>query len=157
MFINLFKSKYFMNQQLSTNDIAVIILAAGQGKRIGMPKWKLKIDDINFLSIICNKLKEVGFKNIYCTYRENSLPDYPNIKYIINKTPEYGMISSIYYGIKRASKYSGYLIWPVDHPFSSVQTLSILCKEFLNKQNMIRPVYNNRGGILLLYLKNWQL
>jgi len=95
MFINLFKSKYFMNQQLSTNDIAVIILAAGQGKRIGMPKWKLKIDDINFLSIICNKLKEVGFKNIYCTYRENSLPDYPNIKYIINKTPEYGMISSI--------------------------------------------------------------
>ncbi|MCP4176715.1 MAG: NTP transferase domain-containing protein [bacterium] len=135
-----------INNHQSTNDLAVIVLAAGQGKRIGMPKWKLEIDDKNFISIICDKLKKVGLKNIYCTYRKTSLPDYPGIEYIENETPEYGMISSIYYGIKETAKYSGYLIWPVDHPFTTTETLSILCDEFLNQRQMVRPVYNNRGG-----------
>jgi molybdenum cofactor cytidylyltransferase len=133
-------------QPIVINDIAVIILAAGQGKRIGTPKWKLKIKEKTFLDIIYDKLKEVGINNIYCTYRKESLPDKQDIEYIINETPEYGMISSIYYGIQNTPKFSGYMIWPVDHPFTSIETLSVLYEEFKNKQNMIRPVYSNRGG-----------
>jgi molybdenum cofactor cytidylyltransferase len=128
-------------------NITALILAAGQGSRIGMPKWQLKFNGKSFLEIIKTKLTASGVDNTFCVYRENSKPTTSSLNYIINKTPELGMFSSIYYGTEKIKEADGILIWPVDHPFVELETLSKLIDAFkLNSNSIVKPIYNNRGG-----------
>ena len=127
--------------------IAVLILAAGAGGRIGMPKWQLKIEGKTFLDIICDKLASVHLKDVICVKREEFEIKKPSLKYVINPTPQHGMISSVYYGIKAHPDYDAYLIWPVDHPFVKVSTIVELKKLFESNQGkVIRPIFNGITG-----------
>ena len=129
--------------------ITAIILAAGQGKRFGKPKWQAVYEDKSFLDIIVSKLKAVEVHRIRCVLREEADPKREeNIEYIINKSPELGMFSSIYYGIQNISTDTeGILIWPVDHPFVEIETLSNLIRSFeINPTSIIKPIFEGRGG-----------
>lgn len=133
-----------MNKELK---LAAVIPAAGLGSRIGMPKWQLKFNGLYFLEIITKKLQSSNIHNIYCTYRLNSKPTIDGINYIINKTPDDGMFSSIYYASKIISGFDGILIWPVDHPFISTKTLSKLIKYHTNNpKKSCKPSFNGKGG-----------
>ena len=127
--------------------IAALILAAGSGGRVGMPKWQLEFDGKTFLDIICDKLASVQLKDVICVKREQFEIKNPSLKYVINPKPKQGMISSVYYGVKTHPDYEAYLIWPVDHPFVEVSTiveLKNMCE--LNKKKVIRPIFNGITG-----------
>jgi molybdenum cofactor cytidylyltransferase len=133
-----------MNENIK---ITALILAAGQGKRIGMPKWKLEFNEKSFLEIINEKLIASDINNIFCVYRDKSKPSISTLNYILNKTPEFGMFSSIYYGTKNINDTRGILIWPVDHPFIKLETLTELIHAFmLNPNSIAKPLYYDRGG-----------
>ena len=127
--------------------IAALILAAGSGGRVGMPKWQLELEGKTFLDIICDKLASVQLKDVICVKREQFEIKNPSLKYVINPKPKQGMISSVYYGVKTHPDYEAYLIWPVDHPFVEVSTiveLKNMCE--LNKKKVIRPIFNGITG-----------
>ncbi|MCF7791390.1 MAG: NTP transferase domain-containing protein [Victivallales bacterium] len=127
--------------------ISALILAAGKGSRIGLPKWKLEYNGISFLNIIKNSLKKNGINCIYCTYRTNSKPDISEIYYLENKEPELGMFSSVYYGTREVSSTDGILIWPVDHPFVEENTVTVLFEKFIkNPDKVIKPIFEKAGG-----------
>ena len=141
--------------------IAVLVLAAGAGMRVGMPKWQLELEGKTFLDIICDKLASIQLSNIICVKRKEFEIKKPFLKCVINSTPEYGMFSSVYYGIKAYPGYGAYLIWPVDHPFVEVSTIIELKNIFeSNQEKVIRPVFIGVSGhpiivpnSLITYLK----
>lgn len=131
-------------------NISAIILAAGQGRRIGKPKWQLIHEGKNFLEIIVAKLLNCGIADIVCVQRggDKDIGLIGNkLKIAINPRPEIGMISSLYYGLQTAGLKDGYLIFPVDHPFVSEATITKLCNIFEKQQNaFIFPSYLGASG-----------
>lgn len=127
--------------------ITAIVLAAGKGKRVGLPKWQLMYKNKTFLDIIISKLIKSGISNIIVVARKESLPSDSRAKVVINQHSENGMISSVFCGIKSSGYSAGYLIFPVDHPFILVSTIKSLVKKFPeHKNSVICPQYNNLSG-----------
>lgn len=137
-------------KNILSNSLVTLILAAGQGKRAGKPKWQLVYDGRNFLEIIISKLLKIEIGEICVVVREDSKPKSdPKFQLVINPKPESGMISSVYYGVRavKNSHPKGYLIFPVDHPFVAESTLRQLIEVFLsNLGAVVIPVYNNHSG-----------
>ena len=124
-----------------------IILAAGEGKRIGQAKWSLTINGKTFLDIIVEKLVAIGIKDIVCVMRENCIQRDARINFVVNNKPEYGMFSSVYCGVQINPKASGYMIFPVDHPLVEIKTLDKLCVAFVDNLNrVIIPLFQQKLG-----------
>jgi CTP:molybdopterin cytidylyltransferase MocA len=129
------------------NNLTAIILAAGQGKRIGQAKLGLLAGGETFLNKIVGKLIAVGIKDIVCVVRANNFPADPRITFTINPKPEHDMFSSIYCGIRERPTASGYMIFPVDHPFVAQDTLQKLQENFTtNSDQVICPEFKQRLG-----------
>ena len=132
-------------------NISAVILAAGSGTRIGIPKLKLKHQEEFFVNIIANKLKFAGIENIVCVIRKDDL-DWFNentagLEYSINSNPELGMISSARLGIEKYIKQDGVVLFPVDHPFVKGITIKQLINDFeKNKDSVIKPYYKGKSG-----------
>lgn len=130
-----------------SNNLAAVILAAGEGRRIGMPKWQLEYDGKTFLKIIAEKLKISLIDNIICVKRAAFDIKLEGMLYVDNLTPEFGMISSLFYAVQSYPIFDGYLILPVDHPF--IESSTILDIEYgfkLNPTKVIRPTFNSIPG-----------
>jgi CTP:molybdopterin cytidylyltransferase MocA len=108
------------------SDLTAIILAAGKGSRIGAAKWQLLYQGKTFLDTIVTKLSACGILDILCVVQSTSIPDCNRVKLIINPEPEQEMLSSIYYGVKGAPLSKAYLIFPVDFPLVSKETINSL-------------------------------
>lgn len=132
-------------------NVSAIIPAAGSGKRIGTPKYKLKIGEEYFVNLIVSKLRLAGLENIACVirkediewFKENALP----VNCIINDKPESGMIHSVMLGINQLKESDGVLIFPVDHPLVQTETVKILINTFEeNNTSIIKPLINDLSG-----------
>jgi CTP:molybdopterin cytidylyltransferase MocA len=125
-------------------EIACIILAAGEGRRFGVPKWQAQYKGTTFLEMIAEKVVSAGISDTGCVIRKNSIPNTKGIQYAINPNPEWGMFSSLYYGVNLFPKKSGFLIIPVDHPFFKCETLTKLCALFMTLKigKVVKPVYS---------------
>lgn len=130
--------------------ICGIVLAAGEGRRIGTPKAFLKIDNISFLETAIKKLNDAGMDEIVVIKKEEYKIDLNNykIKIVINPEENGSMLSSIFYGIKNhGESVDGYMIYPVDFPFVKTETLKRMLNEFIkNKYAVIIPEYENQNG-----------
>ncbi len=126
---------------------AAIILAAGEGRRIGMPKWQIEYGGKTFLEIILQKLRGVFFDSIICVKRESFDIKMQGLSFVNNVTPELGMVSSLFYAFQANPDFDGYLILPVDHPFIESETISKLSERFrYDSKVVVRPVYNSTPG-----------
>lgn len=127
--------------------ISAIILAAGLGSRVGQPKWQLVYEGQSFFSIIVNKLLQLQLHEIVCVARKASVPSESAVMIATNHHPEYGMISSIYYGVEALQEADGYFIFPVDHPFVALETLQLLEKRYRQEKEVVLcPRYNDQRG-----------
>jgi len=133
-------------------DVSSIILAAGNGTRIGIPKLMLNINGVSYLTHIVNSLKQAKILNIVCVvnsdtfdWAKNNADD--NIRIAINPDIKNGMISSIYSGLKQLQDYKGIMIIPVDHPYVCYKTYSVLINAFQQYPDaIIKPSWNNKSG-----------
>ncbi len=129
----------------------VLILAAGEGTRIGTPKWRLKWEGERFIDILFNHLEEANLADIYTLMSEEEAPqfirNYPNRKVLINPDPSLGMISSIKIGVEQTPPADSYLIVLVDHPFVKTATYETLVNSFKKYAGyLIQPVVNTKPG-----------
>ena len=131
----------------NSNSVTAIILAAGAGHRIGMPKWQLEFNGESFIDIIRKKLVAAGLQKICCVVRKESIPPL-DMNYVINPVPELGMISSIFRAVKESPISDHYLIIPVDCPFVKISTIKHLCLSGCKNthRRVIRPEYQNKTG-----------
>lgn len=135
------------NYKKQKPSLSAVIFAAGEGRRIGMPKWQVEFNEKTFLEIVFQKLKEACFDTIICVKRESFDIRLDGPCYVNNVTPEFGMISSLFYAVQSCPVFDGYLILPVDHPFVESSTISVVRESFmLNPTKVVRPTFNSIPG-----------
>lgn len=129
--------------------LAAIVLAAGRGQRMGIPKLFLSFGGQTFLAAIRDRLQGLGLDavvTVIAAEHRERLGAEPGML-VVNPHPERGMISSVYAGIHACSAAEGYLLIPVDHPYVERDTYRRLIAEFaLRPEAVIKPLHGGQGG-----------
>lgn len=128
-----------------------MIPAAGRGDRIGLPKLFLRIGEETFLERIVLTLREAGVERIVAIVASATVKEaqalLPELSFVVNPTPERGMLSSVALGLAELSPCDGILVFPVDHPFVQVETCRRLMAAFReDTRTAVKPVCEGRGG-----------
>jgi molybdenum cofactor cytidylyltransferase len=129
----------------------LVILAAGNSSRMGIPKLRMRIGDELFLGKILASAHAAGLTETVCVIRENDRTwigeHFPGVTAIVNPSPDRGMISSVQIGLHHFSGKQGVLILPVDHPMVEPATYQLILQRFTaDKTSIIIPSYNMMAG-----------
>ena len=133
------------------DNVSAVILAAGSGSRIGMPKLQLKLGKNTFLTIIAEKFRMADIGKIICIVSEDTFEwaknEAPDLTFVVNPNPDEGMLSSIYLGMKEIGDCTSVVIYPVDHPYVFTETLMrLIHKTRKHPDSVIIPVFNGKRG-----------
>lgn len=139
---------------------SVLILASGLSERMGRPKALLQWDQSKtFIEKIIEEYLEAGCGKVVCTVNRHVLPfctslkSLPNLKFVLNRHPEWGRMYSVKLGLKELAGSSFCFIQNVDNPFiHSKNIMKIL--EAGNQETWCSPEYKGQGGHPVLLPKS---
>jgi CTP:molybdopterin cytidylyltransferase MocA len=136
-----------------TGNIAGIILAAGEGKRIGQNKALLKFQDKTFVELIVDSMAQCGcapiivvlgaeVQSIKASLKKSS------IKFALNENWRLGQFTSVKTGLSQLPpKIPGVMVALVDHPVVQKETYHSLCDKFSDNLNeIVIPIYKGKRG-----------
>ena len=135
------------------DEIAGVILAAGEGRRIGQTKALIKTDGETFLERIVGNLKAAGCKPILVVGGADyeavkTEADRLKIRSVHNTKWESGQFSSLKAGFSSLEMdFCGAVVALVDHPFVAKQTYDDLIRAFNQfNQRIVMPIHNHHRG-----------
>ncbi len=144
-----------------SNNLAVLILAAGKSSRLGaITKQLLKYKDESFLKIAVKKALEIS-SNVYVVLGHNSeecqkeLVQF-DINILYNKDYEKGLGASLSFGINHSSKFDNTLVLLCDQPFIPLSHLEKLRNSIDNK-TIISSFYKhtNKSTVPAIFPKKY--
>ena len=151
-------------QQYIIDKCAIVIIAAGESKRLGSPKQLLVIEDDTMLNRLVKTVNKALDLPIFLVLGANTAlikPQLPNIKLNIieNKYWQEGMGSSIRKGIQAvvdsAENFNGVLILVCDQPYITKASLQSLIQLQEEKCTPIAAsFYANVAGTPALFHKS---
>lgn len=134
--------------------VIAIVLAAGEGRRMGGPKALLRIEGASFLARVASLLNRPGVESVVAVLghearrvREQALVD-PCVRLVVNETYPAGMLSSILRGLDEAEALGAdaALIHPVDHPLVEATTVDRVVASLREGTRIAVPRYEGRRG-----------
>ncbi|MBZ0263991.1 nucleotidyltransferase family protein [bacterium] len=142
-----------MINELNSIRISAVILAAGEGKRMGLPKALLEIDNQPLVHWLARKLLASGIDEISVVLNEqlanleDSLTSLSSkIHTTMNRQLERGALYSFQLGLKNLNNPgTAVFLVPVDHPFFQAQTLTNLISHS-RVDHIILPRYQEKRG-----------
>ncbi len=145
---------------ISPDLIGAVILAAGNGSRMGGPKVRAQLGGETFLDRILRTLSEAGIQSIRCVVRPDDehwmREHYPYLPCVVNPDPSEGMLSSVRRGTEELAGVEGILIVPVDHPLVRCETYRILMAAYSREDpSFCKPVYESVPGHPILIPKSF--
>lgn len=134
--------------------IAVVILAAGESRRMGYPKALLRYRGSTFLESILEASAAAGLERCVVVLGKDGDKVLNSVSLhgateVRNLQPETGQLGSIKHGIEAVVNHpvDAALIWPVDQPQVSVRTVERLIEEFrAGGAAIIVPTCEGRRG-----------
>jgi len=131
------------------NPVAVVIIGAGAGTRFGGPKAEATLSDgRRFLDAIVEIAKSAGLDPIVAVLPPGvSAPQ--GVRVVTNANPKSEQIVSARLGLAQltSAPVSSALLWPVDHPFVSLESvLAILDAARRTGAHIVVPVHDSRRG-----------
>jgi CTP:molybdopterin cytidylyltransferase MocA len=134
-----------------------IILAAGEGKRMGGPKALALLDQDPFLTRVVAACREGGCGSVWTVVRPGAdavtaLAVSLGTQVVENPDAEDGMFSSVQAGLRAAgadpSTPAGFLVFPVDHPRVEARTIGAIVRAAVghSPDAWIVPGYRGRPG-----------
>ncbi|MGB9599705.1 MAG: nucleotidyltransferase family protein [Myxococcota bacterium] len=130
--------------------LSAIILAAGEGKRIGVPKAILRIKDEFLADIQFELLSSLRIEDIKIVIGAKASEIKRLLKnrraVVINEKYSDGQFSSLVCGIKAIADADGLIILPVDTYPLEKDVVSWLISEFEREFDATIPVYMGRRG-----------
>jgi CTP:molybdopterin cytidylyltransferase MocA len=134
-------------------NIAAIVLAAGEGKRLSRTKGLIEIDGVSFLQRVVGFLKDGGVESIIVVGGANAgelkqAAENLGVDFALNTEWQTGQFSSLKIGIRSLTRRPhGLLVALVDHPLVKPQTCSKLLEAFSrNPQKVYLPVHEEKKG-----------
>ncbi|MCK4666181.1 nucleotidyltransferase family protein [Candidatus Dependentiae bacterium] len=144
------------------NNLSAIILSAGESSRMGSPKALLKIGETTFLEKIYKNLLICHFHEIIVLLGKDNDKiklkfEKLLVKFIVNESYKQGQLSSIIKALDSVKEESeGIFLTLVDMPLVQSETMKILIEEWnSNKDKIIIPEYENRGGHPVIFPKKF--
>jgi len=154
---------------MSKNNIAILLLAAGESKRMGATKQLLPWGNSNVLTHAINNIKGFKKNNVFVVLGANATGisneiNFSNLKVrlIKNKNWKEGLGTSIAYGIKdilaKCSKIEAVLICLADQPLVTAENYFKLIENFNKRRSIIvASSYNSRAGVPAIFDKSVML
>lgn len=134
--------------------IVAVVLAAGEGRRVGGPKALLRIRGETFLARTVSALTRPGIAGVLavlgCDARrvagEAGLPS--TVEIVVNERWREGMLSSILAGLGAAErmKADAIMIHAVDHPFVESETVDAVAAALTAGARVAVPVFEGQRG-----------
>lgn len=140
--------------------ILAIILASGQGKRMGKNKLLLDFYGKPLVEWVVESVKSIGFKKIILVYKDNKVKEI-GIKHdvftLYNKNAHYGQSE----GIKISLKYSpilseGYMFFTGDQPLLKKETIKKLMQTFNENRGIIVPKVNGKNKSPVIFSSDFK-
>ena len=133
--------------------INALILAAGESRRMGMPKPLLKFSDTTFLERIIAVLRDCDVDRIMVVLGARAelvrtSVDLSDVDVVVNKDYQQGQLSSLVKGLQSLSdRTEAILVCLVDHPFVTTAIVNRLIAAFREtRRPIVVPVFNGRRG-----------
>ncbi len=131
-----------------------LVLLAGNSTRMGEPKQHVKLLGKTFLEHVIERLEsnKNKFDKMIFVGQEKDKKAQEVVEHFggiwkINKNPEEGPLSSIRIGLNYLREKKPILLWPVDHPLVSKETLrELIDKWSLDKKKIVVPSDGKRRG-----------
>lgn len=137
-----------------TMRIAAVVLAAGEGRRIGGPKALLRVGGMSFLAAVARVLDRPSVAETLAVLgheadrvrREADLD--PRVRVVVNPRYREGMLGSILVGLDAAEAggAEAILIHPVDHPLVAPETVDRVLAALLEGAVAAVPSHAGRRG-----------
>jgi len=144
-----------MLMNIDIKNLPVIILAAGDSKRMGEPKGLLSYRGKPFLINQIERLFEIGLSEIivvlgkdYKLYHE-IIPKLSGVEFTVNPATEKGQFSSIQCGIQKmqSRERTGVFIFPIDVPCPDKEVWEELAKALSSSDIPVTiPEYQGKKG-----------
>jgi CTP:molybdopterin cytidylyltransferase MocA len=136
---------------------ACVILGAGAGRRFGGPKAiALLPDGRRFVDSIAVTAREAGLAPIVAVLPPG-VESPPDAVAVVNPKPESEQIVSVRLGLAQLTNHpvSGAVVWPVDHPFVSLESvLAILDAAKRTGAPIVAPLCDGRRGHPVFFHRN---
>lgn len=138
-------------------EIWAIVLAAGESKRMKVPKMLLPFNGRTMIEMVIGNIKSSEVFNILVvlgSYREeifNTIGNL-NVNYCFNENYRSGMLSSVKCGFNNLpGSCEACLVFPGDQPFIEKDVINSMIRAYRNTgKGIIFPVYRKRRGHPLL-------
>lgn len=130
-------------------QVAVVIVGAGAGKRFGGPKAAALLrDGRRFLDVVCATAVDGGLAPIVAVLPPNiSAPR--GVATVVNPRAEGEQVVSIRLGLAQLANTPcvGAIIWPVDHPFITPQTILAIVESAQSTGTpIVAPEFEGKRG-----------
>jgi len=141
--------------------IHALVLAAGESKRMGMPKPLLRFGDTTFLERIITVLRESGVDRTTVVLGAQAdtiraSVDLSAAEVTVNEDYPKGQLSSLVKGLRTlADGTDAMLLCLVDHPFITAEVVDQLIAAFQQaRRPIVVPVFGGRRGHPALFAKS---
>ena len=134
--------------------MVAIVLAAGEGRRMGGPKALLRVGDETFLARAGRLLARPGVASVVAVLgadaervrAESALP--PSVEVAVNARWREGMLSSVWRGLDAAESQGAeaVLLHPVDHPLVAPETVDRVIEALASSAAIAVPTWAGRRG-----------
>jgi nicotine blue oxidoreductase len=132
--------------------IEAIVLAAGQGERLGRIKPLVPIDGVPALARVVQTVKAAGIERIivvlgHAASEIQATVPLNGCRVVVNPHFEDGMASSLKTGIAAlAKKADGFLILHADMPYLLPQTVRVVLAQAREGMKIVAPAFRGRRG-----------
>ena len=147
------------------NQIAVIVLAAGESSRMQQPKQVLPWGESTLLGHAIEIAMNSMANEVYVVLGANAAKiqeqiDLSKIKCVVNKDWKKGLGSSIAHAVQYLAKsdkhYDGLLFMLCDQPLIDTNYLNSMISTFTDGvKNIVATAYKQRNGVPVLYHKKY--
>lgn len=132
----------------------IVILAAGESRRMGSPKALLRWKNQTFLENILTTIRELAVREriVVLGHEADRILNrvvFPNCTIIENSDYTLGQLSSIQCAVRQCMKLglNSMILWLVDQPSVRADTVEQLCAETeKHPKQIIIPVYKGKRG-----------
>jgi len=134
--------------------VLAIVLAAGEGRRMGGPKALLRLGETTFLAHACRLLARPGVTSVVAVLgaeaervrAEAGLP--ADVTVVVNERWREGMLSSAVCGLDaaEAGAAEAVLLHPVDHPLVQPATVDRVVQALASSAAIAVPAWDGRRG-----------